>query len=48
MLGEKFLLVDPAKFEGAQINQKKLQKESPTQLFHASQYPIKKEVLYLK
>lgn len=43
--GEKFLLVDPAKFEGAQINQKKLQMKRPTPLFHALsvfQYPIKK------
>lgn len=48
MLGEKFLLVVPAKFEGAQKNQKKLQMKIPTPLFNASsafQYPVRKETV---
>lgn len=48
MLGETFLLVDPAKSEGTQINQKKLQMKSPTPLFYALsalQYSIKKEAI---
>lgn len=51
MLGEKFLLVDPGKFEGAQINQKKPQMKSPTPLFRALsafQYTIKKGAVLLK
>lgn len=51
MVGEKLLLVDPTKFEGAQRNQKKLQMKSPILLLRALsafQYTIKKEAVLPK